>query len=635
MVNATLCTPTEALGVLSRVFGHKAFRGRQQEAVDSIAAGKDTLVLLPTGAGKSACYQVPAVCAHAAGLGTTVVVSPLIALMSDQVEALTGKGVPCAALNSHLDEVEQYQVTARFARGDYALLYVSPERAATPSFHKLYARAKVALLAIDEAHCLSQWGHDFRPEYMRLCELREIARTPIAALTATATPRVLDEIAKRLAMVSPTIVKGDFERENLRFGVEHHRGDATRLASVLAALEDLGFRHKNASPGRAIIYCSTRNKAESVAKHLKQHGFAAGHYHAGRTQLARERAQRAFDLGRTRILVATNAFGMGIDYPDVRLIVHFQAPGSLEAYYQEAGRAGRDGAPSRCVMMFGAADMVTQRRLQSGNSRSSASQQRGDSAILAVEAYAKGFACRQITIAAHFTGRADHLACGKCDVCAEPEATSAMMDAVEASRPAPAASLGPEVQAVIEAAAGGLRRPVGKSSLARALRGSRAKALRRFGLLDLDEHGALSDHEEAAIVATIELMLREGPLERRGQKYPTVWLRGKPVRERNPEAKASPRSDGGGTATGKRRSSSRWVKTNDLTRALENYRRKTARSLKWKPYMVFQQKALVAIDANKPLSLTALQAIPGLGPAKIERFGRDILALVREHADAT
>jgi ATP-dependent DNA helicase RecQ len=332
----------DARHILKKVFGFSDFRQGQAEAVDAVLSGGDSVVLLPTGGGKSLCYQVPALALAQRGQGTTVVVSPLIALMRDQVTALCGRGVSAAAINSHQEDDEQREVVREFLRGELDLLYVSPERAAAASFRRMLARVDIALIAIDEAHCVSQWGHDFRPEYMRLGELRDIVDAPMIALTATATPVVMEEIVSGLGLREPTMVRGDFSRPNLSFSVQHLRSEAARIGTLQDILTNAGFRGTR-GPGRAIVYCSTRKKTETVAKALKSAGFSAAYYHAGRTKLARERVQRAFDLRRAQILVATNAFGMGIDYPDVRVIVHFQTPGSLEAYYQEAGRAGRDG----------------------------------------------------------------------------------------------------------------------------------------------------------------------------------------------------------------------------------------------------------------------------------------------------
>ncbi|HTL36190.1 MAG TPA: RecQ family ATP-dependent DNA helicase, partial [Kofleriaceae bacterium] len=259
----------EPRAVLREVFGYDEFRAGQTDAVEAVLSGRDAVVLLPTGAGKSVCYQVPAIALARSGQGTTVVVSPLIALMVDQVEALVGRGIAAAALHSHQEDDEQRAVVGRFVRGELALLYVSPERASLESFKRLLVRTKIALFAIDEAHCVSQWGHDFRPEYMRLAELREIpgrAEVPLIALTATATPRVMAEILRSLGLREPTHVRGDFRRPNLTFSVRHAARDDERLAATAAMLERAGLRGRGA--GRGIVYCSTRKKTESVAHEL-------------------------------------------------------------------------------------------------------------------------------------------------------------------------------------------------------------------------------------------------------------------------------------------------------------------------------------------------------------------------------
>ncbi len=427
-----------------------------------------------------------------------MVVSPLIALMHDQVSSLRARGVMAAAINSHQDDEEQRLVVSAFLRGDLDILYVSPERAALAGFRRLLARVPIALVAIDEAHCVSQWGHDFRPEYLRLGELRQLVAAPAVALTATATPQVMAEIVRELHMRDPLQVRGDFRRPNLAFAVQRLRGDGERIAALVAACEAAGLAGRS-GPGRAIIYCSTRKKTQSVAEALRSAGFATAYYHAGRTADMRERVQRAFELGKIRVLVATNAFGMGVDYPDVRLIVHFQAPGSVAAYYQEAGRAGRDGEQAHCLMFFGPGDLVTQRRLQSGDD---VDPRRVAAALDALESYATGNGCRQRMLCSYFTGKDEQAACGLCDLCS----------GVRAAAPRP-----------------------------------------------------------------------------------------------------------------------RRARQSDLIEELERFRIRMARSLRWKPYMVFQDRVIAALEEDRPRSPAALERIPGLGPAKIARFGRDILDIVRRH----
>ena len=605
-----------ALEVLRDVFGYGGFRGGQAEAVEALLGGRDALVLLPTGAGKSLCYQVPAIVRARSGEGTTIVISPLIALMNDQVAALASKGVAAAALHSQIEEPARLETIRRLMHGELALLYISPERAVLDGFKRLLGRARIAMIAIDEAHCVSQWGHDFRPEYMRLAELRATRDTalgsaPMIALTATATPRVMEEIATSLELRTPALIRGDFRRPNLAFEVQQLGGDDARVAATIEALDSAGLR-KRTGAGRAIVYCSTRKKAEDIAARLKQAGFAAGHYHAGRTAFARERAQAGFSVGRMRVLVATNAFGMGIDYADVRVIVHFQAPGSLEAYYQEAGRAGRDGEPAQCLLLFGAGDLMTQRRIAQNDRGKRAALL--EQALAAVAHYASAWTCRQELLCAHFTGTQDHVQCGTCDVCRDPAGESRGKIAREAP---PASVLGTAEQQIIFAALTAHGRAVGKGNLVKALRGSTAKPVVVHGLDRLAQHGALAAFSEADIAATIEQLLQQRRLIRRGRKYPTVALP-TPAKQRTPRPAHARRGRDGS-------------RTSSITVELDRYRKRMARELKWKAYMIFQRGVITAIDRERPDSLAALARIPGLGPNRIARFGDDLLAIVRRY----
>ncbi len=598
----------EILDVVREVFGYPGLRPGQAEAIEAVLAGRDAVVVLPTGAGKSSCYQVPAVIAARRGHGTTIVISPLIALMNDQVAGLRARGVAASAIHSQLADEERLAAFQALVRGELAVLYVSPERAVLDGFKRLLGRSKIAMFAIDEAHCVSQWGHDFRPEYMRLRELRDVLSVPVIALTATATPRVKTELVRLLALRDPTMVCGDFRRPNLVFEVRHHRGDAARLASLIEALDAAGLR--GLGSGHGIVYCSTRKKTEHVAAELGSAGFSVGHYHAGRTALARERAMTAFTLGRTRVLVATSAFGMGVDYPDVRVLVHFQAPGSLEAYYQEAGRAGRDGLPARCLLLYSAADLATQRRIHERDGAGAAA--RHEDALTAVERYATRAVCRQIQLCAHFTGTDDHAACGTCDACLDPDSCAILHD--DALPITPLSTT--ELQLVVDAVTT-LSRSVGKGNLAKALRGSRAKSVTANGLDRLPQHGQLAACSEASIVAGVEQLVRDRLLVRRGRKYPTVI---------SPQAIAS-RARTTSSPRGERP-----ARTQSITVELDRYRKRMARELRWKAYMVFQRGAILAIDKQRPMTKEALARIPGLGPAKIARFGDEILAVVRRYS---
>jgi ATP-dependent DNA helicase RecQ len=600
-----------SIAVLREVFGHEAFRPGQEAAEQALLEGRDVVVLLPTGGGKSLCFQVPALALARGGKGSTVVISPLISLMHDQVRALKELGVAAEALNSTLNPAEQRRVLHAFSSGELELLYVSPERAAQQGFRRVLEETRVALLAIDEAHCVSQWGHDFRPEYMRLRELRRRVDCPLIALTATATRRVLEELTVELQMEDPELVEGGFVRENLRFEVHALATDVARIAKLERALAEAG-------EGRTIVYCSTRKKTQRVSKALCAAGWKAGYYHAGRTKLARARAEAAFASGKKPILVATNAFGMGVDFPDVRLLVHFQTPGSVEAYYQEAGRAGRDGQPSRCLLFFGAADLVTQRRLSTPRGCSARQRARAESALDAMLAYVDARSCRQQAMSDYFGSSEARGPCGRCDCCCgELRDDEARASSTSPASPpdAPPVPSGLE-ERTLEGLAD-LDKPVGRLNLARALRGSKAKSVTKLGLARLAAYGDFAEFKEAEVLAALDLLLEGGQLERRGRKYPKLWLAGRPVPAR-----------GGGRAGSKKGTTK--SRRSELARALENYRQRSARRLKWKPYMVFHRKVITAVDRQRPTTLEELARIPGLGPAKVERFGEDILALIRQ-----
>ncbi len=599
--------------ILREVFGFNDFRPGQRATVECLLRGEDAVVLLPTGGGKSLCYQVPAITLARQSGGLAVVISPLIALMGDQVRNLCARGVRAAALNSHQSDAQSREVFEALADGHVELLYVSPERASTRGFRAMLRHHRVCLVAIDEAHCVSQWGHDFRPEYLQLAELRDLCRAPMVAATATATPDVLAEVIHQLRLRNPHVERGDFRRPNLQFAVEAIRSHTARLQRLCDLLEAMEFR-RTPSSGRAIIYCSTRKKTEEVAKHLCAHAFAAAAYHAGRDRGERRRVQRAFEMGRVRVLAATNAFGMGIDIPDVRLIVHFQTPGSLEAYYQEAGRAGRDGQPANCVMFFGTSDLATQRRIQSGT--------RASAALRTMEVYARAELCRQRTICDHF-GMKDVPPCDICDVC-----KGFVREENEVVDNKTTALSNDELRVIISAV-GGLLKPVGKVGLARALRGSRAKSLHKCGLMDLPEHGALHHRDETSIVAAIEGCLERGQLVRKGHKYPTVWLPGKAVRAR--QAWTAPNVGSNTNASRPLERRARRDRYTPVVKALDAFRRRKARELGWKPYMVLQKRTIVALDEQRPGSVWDLQQIPGLGEAKIERFGEELISIVSEH----
>lgn len=588
---------------LRDVFGLSTWRPGQKAAITASLDGRDVVVLLPTGGGKSLCYQLPAVVRHRDGAGPTLVISPLIALMDDQVASLVRRGIPAIAAHG------RSRPTLAELRAQ-ALIYASPERVKAPAFRKLLKQAGIAAIAVDEAHCIAQWGHDFRPEYALLGVLRDEFDVPITALTATATPKTLGEIANSLHLDDPIRVVADLRRPNLSLAIEHHRGDLVRTERTAALIrEHLGT-------GRAIVYAATRKRVRAIAEALVKAKIPAGWYHAGRTDLARARAQAAFDDSRTRVLVATTAFGMGVDVPDVRLVVHAEAPGTLEGWWQEAGRAGRDGKPAHAVLLWSPKDEVTHARL------------RGESAAPGVDAGwdalksgAYGSVCREQTVVSWLSGETSP-PCGRCDACRRPTDTQrSAADAratVAAGRKARAdqrkedlaVTPSSDEDAAILAFVDAMRRPCGRALVAKGLRGSTAKAVRRRGLVSTEGHGSLKHLPELAIIAAIDRLLAEGRLARKGKKYPTVWMPSKPVRSADATPKArAPRHAG-------------------LNGKLRDLRKKEARKRRWRAYQVFDNATIAAIVDARPRTFDDLLAIKGLGEKRIERYGKAILELV-------
>ncbi len=594
-----LGSQADASAVLREVFGHPRFRPGQRDAVKAAVAGRDVLVLLPTGRGKSLCFQVPALVARRRGRGTAVVVSPLIALMDDQVGQLGAKGIAAGALHSHRTPEQRIATAEAFESGTLDLLYVSPERAASEAFRQRLEAGPVSLLAIDEAHCISQWGHDFRPDYLRLGELRERVDVPMVALTATATPRTLAEVVERLRMREPELVTAGFARKNLSLIVRCFEEEHDRVHALQHELDRLKLRDV-ATSGRAIVYCATRERVEAVTHRLRAEGYPVAGYHAGRDPTARDRAQRAFETSKARVLVATSAFGMGVDLPDVRLVVHLQAPGSPEAYYQEAGRAGRDGKPSRCVLFFGEDDVRIQQHL-SGSSE----------ALRALEHYARvDTICRQQTLCEYLEGGPGTDACGRCDVC-RPSLRRA--PAPRRRKPLTKAERTMLVRALKR-----LDRPVALDALSRALRGWEVKRLSKADLLTLPELGALERHDDAAICAAIDDLVTEGRLRRRmAPRGPVVMLASADDAQPQYHERAMPPPTAGATS---------------IAPELDRACRSKARQLAVRPSSLLPRRAIVGIDRARPETLDELRRVPGVRESTVEAMGEELLALVERYA---
>jgi ATP-dependent DNA helicase RecQ len=601
-----------ALDTLRRVFGHDAFRGRQREIVARVVDGGDALVLMPTGGGKSLCYQLPALLRP----GTAIVVSPLIALMQDQVDALRQLGVRAAFLNSSLDAADAAQVERQFAGGELDLLYVAPERLLTPRFLGLMERARLALFAIDEAHCVSQWGHDFRPEYRQLTLLHERwPDVPRIALTATADAPTRREIVERLALEGAEQFVSSFDRPNVRYAVVAKDDSRGQLLDFLDA-------HRGDS---GIVYCLSRRKVEATAAMLAERGIRALPYHAGLDAGVRAEHQRRFLREDGIVMAATIAFGMGIDKPDVRFVAHLDLPKSLEGYYQETGRAGRDGEPADAWLAYGLGDAVLLRRMieegEAGDERKWLERGKLDALI----GYCESTACRRQALLAYF-GEPHAGGCGNCDNCLQPPRT---WDATEAARKA--------LSCVYRT---GQR--FGAAHLIDVLRGADTAKVRQFGHQSVSTYGIGGELDARQWRAVFRQLVAAGLLEADVEGHGALRLAAAalPVLrgERQLQLRAEPprreRRRGGKPAGDRPAAPAIELPADAAARfaLLRQWRADTAREQNVPAYVIFHDATLRAIALEQPRDLVALARIGGVGVGKLERYGNELIAALEAAA---
>ena len=594
---------------LKTYFGYDTFRGGQEEVIDALLSGRDVMAVMPTGAGKSMCYQIPALLLP----GITIVVSPLVSLMRDQVTALVQMGVPAAYLNSSLTFRQYLLALDRAKAGRYKIIYVAPERLETEGFRAFAETADISLVAVDEAHCISQWGQDFRPSYLNIPAFVNALpkRPPVGAFTATATPDVRSDILKLLELKKPLSVTTGFDRENLYFEVRQPSGKQAALLELVRS-----------RPGKCgIVYCSTRKTVEEVCEFLREAGIAATRYHAGLEPEERQQNQEDFLYDRASVMVATNAFGMGIDKSDVRYVIHYNMPKDMESYYQEAGRAGRDGAPSSCILLYSERDVRTaQFLIEHSEPREELDavtaarlRERDRGRLRQMEGYCRTRRCLRQYILQYFGESAPDY-CGTCYNCLHN------FEEVDISREAKLI-----VRCIAETG-----QCFGAGVIAETLCGAVTDKVRKYHMDREATYGALKELTQAEVRERIRCLLESGVLEASPGPYPVLRLTEKaedvvygaaPLlmrseREKVPPSRSTPTELEGEDA--------------ELFRRLRALRARTARFQGIPAYMVFSDKTLREMAVRRPVTMAQLRAVGGVGSAKAERYGKQFLEEIRK-----
>lgn len=588
--------------LLKKHFGYDAFRPLQAEIIDNVLSGKDTFVLMPTGGGKSMCFQLPALKLK----GLTLVISPLIALMKDQVDGLRANGIPAAFINSSLDAGQIKKTLKKAEAGETKILYAAPERFAASSFRDFLAKADLSLIAIDEAHCISEWGHDFRPDYRNLSILKKLfPGVPLIALTATATEKVRADILSHLSIPKARSFVSSFNRENLHIKIIEKKQAFSKLAGLLEA-----YRRES-----AIVYCFSRKETEEVAENLRLNNFKALAYHAGLPPEKRKSVQDSFVNDQTDIIVATIAFGMGIDKPDVRLVVHYTFPKTLEGYYQEIGRAGRDGLPSECVMFYTYADLRRHEyfvnQIRDGSLRQKAWEK-----LDQVLQFAGITACRKKYLLDYFGEKLEGN-CNSCDIC---NTKREKFDATVAAQKI--------MSAILKTGSN-----FGRNYIIDILLGKNTQKIRINRHNELSVFGIVRDHSEDELGQIIKQLVDNGYLSRSGGRFPILGISRNGAEFLRKGAKlelAKPISDKKASA----RKDSRLDYNRDLFERLRELRKDLAQQENIPPFVVFGDNSLVEMACYLPLDKKAFSRISGVGAAKLDKYAEIFLHVIGEFAKA-
>jgi ATP-dependent DNA helicase RecQ len=601
VAHAKAIDPDRLHQALKTLFGYESFRSHQEEIIRAILNGRDAFAVMPTGSGKSLCYQIPA---HLLD-GCCVVVSPLISLMKDQVDAARENGLRATSINSSQNEGERIAALQALARGHLDLLYAAPERIATDSFLNVLKRSNLCLFAIDEAHCISEWGHDFRPDYLFLSNLREqFPKIPIAAFTATATEEVEQDTLRKLGLNHPYQVRASFDRPNLFYRVVPKQGVEAQILDFIRG-----------RPGEAgIVYRATRKSVASTTELLSKHGLGALPYHAGLSNIERDRNQEAFNRDEVEIIVATIAFGMGIDKPNVRFVLHGDLPKNIENYYQETGRAGRDGLPAECVLFFSRGDLFKVRyfidQIEDVEQRNISLEK-----LRTMVGYGSVNRCRRAQLLAYFSEEYTHENCGTCDVCCAP---SRMIDAT------------PDARLVLKTVLETGQR-FGAGHIVDVLCGAKTRKIKDYRHSALSTFGTGKDRGKEYFRQLVEELLSSGFLTRSEGLYPVLQAtslgRKLPTGTQSFSIRATESVKAGPIPK----------ETNDfdgsLFEKLRELRKKVATELSIPPYMVFHDRSLQVMSQEKPISPEEMQKLYGVGERKFVKYGPRFLDVIRQHCE--